>query len=433
MYFVSDNEIKKQFDTFVPVFLGVAGLCIFLFIVILLYVNIRVVSPLKKLGIAFQDQDSEIVRPMKTNRTEFGLLSSQIDNFFTQQNQLQALNKLLEQQHNEMIAKNEELQKQKEEIAIQVENVNVLNLQLSDRNKEMELKNTKILVQKSQIEEQATALKMHKTQLEELYHQMMTNNKQLQNANQLLTESLDFATSLKDTLTMSAMPTKSVFSDFFYLSMAKQTVSGDLYYVKHTNHYILVAVGDTNEHGAAGAIISSLVMYSLDKTILNYFDEESIPMPHKVLNRVASQIESIAKTNKISEEGIYLSIFVYNIKQATGYFASARRSVVILRKGDTNEFFGDSVSIGKLPERFRFSCQEITLHPDETIYMYTDGCTSLIGGPNSHKVMAVNFKKMLVKNWIFSMSEQRKLLKMFFDDCSKGDLSDDVTILGFTL
>ena len=190
---------------------------LFLFLLILLYVKFRVTGPLKKIGVAFQDKDSEIVKPMMNNPTEFGILSNQIDTFFTQQNELRTLNKLLEQQHNEVQKKNEELQKQKEEIAIQVENVNVLNMQLSDRNKEMEMKNTKILVQKSQIEEQATALQLHKSQLEELYHQMMTSNKHLSNANKLLTESLDYATSLKNTLTISAMPTKSVFSDFFSL------------------------------------------------------------------------------------------------------------------------------------------------------------------------------------------------------------------------
>ncbi|MBQ3619737.1 MAG: hypothetical protein II939_16450, partial [Bacteroidales bacterium] len=243
MYFVSDNEVKKLFDNFVPVFVGVSGLCVFLFLLILLYVKIRVTGPLKKIGIAFQDKDSEIVKPMMKNPTEFGILSNQIDTFFTQQNELKTLNKLLEQQHNEVQKKNEELQRQKEEIAIQVENVNVLNMQLSDRNKEMEKKNTKILVQKSQIEEQAAALQLHKTQLEQLYHQVMTSNKQLSNANKLLIESLDYATSLKNTLTISAMPTKSVFSDFFSLSLAKKQVSGDFYFVKHTENYILVAVG----------------------------------------------------------------------------------------------------------------------------------------------------------------------------------------------
>lgn len=433
MYFVSDNEIKRLFENFVPVFLGVSGLCMFIFLLIFIYVRVRVTGPLKKIGIAFQDQDSEIVKPMKNNPTEFGILSNQIDKFFTQQNELQTLNKLLEQQHNEVQEKNLELQRQQAEIAIQMENVNVLNMQLSDRNKEMEMKNTKILVQKSQIEEQATALKLHKSQLEELYHKMMTNNKELQTANQLLSESVEFATSLKKTLTIASMPTKTVFSDFFYLSLAKKQISGDLYYVKHTENYVLVAVGDTNSHGAAGAIISSLVMYTLDKTILNYFDEESIPMPHKVMNRLSATIESIAKDSKISEDGIYLSVFVYNLKSGSAFFASSRRSVVVVRKGDSNEFFGDSVSIGHLPERFRFSCQEIALRPDDKIYMYTDGCTGLIGGPNNHKVMAVNFKKMLAKNALFSMSEQRKQLKTFFEDWAHGEFSDDITILGFTL
>lgn|GEM_PF-2561547 len=433
MYFVSDNEVKKLFDNFVPVFIGVSSFCIFIFVLLIFYVKIRVTGPLKKIGVAFQDQDSEIVKPMKNNPTEFGILSNQIDKFFTQQNELQTLNKLLEQQHSEMQKKNEELQKQKEEIAIQVENVNVLNLQLSDRNKEMEMKNTKILVQKSQIEEQATALKLHKSQLEDLYHQMMVSNKELQNSNKLLTESVEFASSLKKTLTIAGMPTKTGFSDFFFLSLAKNQISGDLYYVKHTENYVLVAVGDCNAHGASGAIMSSLVMYTLDKTIYNYFDEESIPMPHKVLNRMASQIESIANDSKISDDGIYLSIFVYSYKKGTAFFASARRSVVIVRKGDSNEFFGDSVSIGMLPEKFRFSCQEIVLRPEDKIYMYTDGCTGLIGGPNNHKLMAVNFKKMLAKNAIYSMSEQRKQLKTFFEDWANGEFSDDITILGFTL
>ena len=47
--------------------------------------------------------------------------------------------------------------------------------------------------------------------------------------------------------------------------------------------------------------------------------------------------------------------------------------------------------------------------------------------------MAVNFKKMLAKNAIYSMSEQRKQLKTFFEDWANGEFSDDITILGFTL
>ncbi|MCQ2973521.1 MAG: SpoIIE family protein phosphatase [Bacteroidales bacterium] len=439
--FISENEIEKIFKDYKPVFFYISGFCILIFLLVALYFRLRVTRPLKKIAHAFQEGNSDNIISMKKNKTEFGLISNYIDDFFTQQNKLKELNQEISGQKAEMEKQNQELQQQKKEIGIQMNNVNVLNLQLSDRNKEMELKNTKILIQKSQIEEQAKSLELHKSELENLYHQMTYNNKQLQSSNTMLVNSMDKAEILKNAIMVSLLPTKYIFKDFFTLNLPKGHVSGDFYFSKRNENYLIVGIGDCNTQEAPGAILSSMTMYILDKILTTKGNDKILP--NKILDELSEKLKSFienrTKDEKIKEkessnEEIYISILIYDFKEKIAYFSSARRSVIIIRDGDTNEYFGDSVSIGKLPENFKFSCQEIPLRQTDILYLYTDGCTEQIGGPYNRKISTVNFKKQLLKISVYPMQEQKRQLKAFYDEwCIQNERTDDITIFGFTI
>jgi len=435
MYFYSENTMQKLLKNFMPMLYLMFGIVLLMFAGVLIYNRIFILSPLMKTAEVVKSEDADELGKMCDNKTEFGVLSRSIKEFLTQKKEIQGLYKDMEQRNAEMECQNEELISQKMEIESQIENIKVLNLQIMERNKETERKNVQISVKNKQLEEQNESIRQLKTRLEDTEHMLKTEHKSLEKANVELTNNQNYAERLLKVVQIALTPTKQFFHDFFVLSKPKSKIGGDFSFARQVEDWVIAGVGDCNMHGTSGAILAVVDLYLMNEIIsIRKMSELS---PELILSSLNEKIRSTMGEEYVTDverDGLHLSLFMYNKTTLKGLFAASKRTMVIARQGEITEYFGDNLTLGKFSDGRVFNLIPIQLMQDDTVYMFSDGCTELIGGPYCKRLLTVNFKKEIAKKQRYPLQEQKNQFSKFFDEWI-GDLeqTDDISMLVYKI
>ena len=435
MKFTAQNPVQKQLNKFMPTLFIMFGVVLMMFGIIIIYIRKYIVKPLISTAKAITDNDIQQMDTLSQNKTEAGLICKQLKVFLNQKKDIEKLYSQAEEKQQELSAQNETLQNQKREIESQVENIKVLNLQIMERNKETERKNVQIMVKNQQLEEQNENIRILQQRVNEIQYQLKFEVKSLEKANASLLDNQNYASRLRKVLQVALTPTKHIFTDFFLYSKPKEEIGGDFWFAKKIENWVIAGVGDCNMQGISGAVLSGVDLYLLDE-VLNIRKMTEL-RPDLVLNDLNAKIQSTMGeefVTDIERDGLHLSMFMYNTETLKGYFAAAKRTMVILRRGEITEYYGDNLSIGKIHDGKTFNLIPIQMNPDDIVYMYSDGCTDVVGGPFCKKLLAVNFKKEISRKQVFNLTEQKKQFKKFFEDwIGELEQTDDITMLTFKI
>jgi serine phosphatase RsbU (regulator of sigma subunit)/Tfp pilus assembly protein PilF len=217
--------------------------------------------------------------------------------------------------------------------------------------------------------------------------------------------------------------------EHFILMKPKDIVSGDFYWSVKKDDKFYLAACDSTGHGVPGAFMSLLNMGFLNEALI----EKQIKQPNEIFNYVRERL-----INSIGDEGqqdgfdgVLLCIDL-NTKQIT-YSASNKSPIVVSRSGITI-LHSDKMPVGKGIRETPFNLYQLDLHPDDTLYLYTDGYADQFGGPKGKKFMYKQLNQLLVNISEKPMHEQRELLNNRFEEW-KGDLEqvDDVLVVGIKI
>jgi serine phosphatase RsbU (regulator of sigma subunit) len=435
MYFTAENEVEKVFEKTLPVFVLIAMIVLITFAAMMVYMRQNVIKQLLATVRIFNHDDLAELKKLKRNKTEFGLLGGYIEKFFEQRSELQNLNAEFEAKQEQLLSQNELLSSQKKEIESQIENIKVLNTQIMERNKETEKKNVRIFVQNEQLKQQANTLRENQADIEKLSYELQFNNKLLTETNTELFNSKNYALRLKNVLMVASTPAKHVFSDFFVYQHFIEKVGGDFVFAKRVDKWIVAGVGDCNMRGVSGSLLSALDIFFLNEIV--DLAKSAQMRPDLILNALNKKIIGTAGEELQSDhdrDGLHISLFMYNTETMNAYFAASKCTMIIVRKGEILEFFGDNLSVGKIFDDKQFRCVDIKILPEDIIYMYSDGCTEIVGGPFCKKVGHANFKKEVLKQCVFPLTVQKTGFKRFFEEwIGYLDQTEDISLMAFKI
>ena len=435
LYFTGENSLNVVFDSFLPVILVISSIVLLIFILLFIFVRFRIVRPIKRIVKTFISEDFSKIKKLKKSSTEFGVLANTVENFLAQKHKIESLYGDLEQKQQELVSQNEMLSEQKKEIESQIANIQVLNRQIMERNRETEKKNVQISVQNQQLTEQSESIRKVKADLESLSYRFNFTSNQLDQATEELLNSRNYASRLRNLLMVASTPTAHIFNEFFVFQLIKNKIGGDFTFAKKIDHWIIAGVGDCNLSGIPGALLSALDIYLLNE-IIDFSKAEDF-RPNTILNslnkRIISSIGEELQTD-FNRDGLHISILMYNTQSLKGYFAAAKRTMVVMRRGEDVEYFGDNLAVGKIADERKFRVVEIQFQPDDVVYMYSDGSTEIVGGPFCKNLTPKNFKNLLRQKYIYPLEGQKAEFARFYSEwIADLEQSDDITILGFKI
>jgi len=282
-------------------------------------------------------------------------------------------------------------------------------------------------------------LEKQKSEILEKNVQITTHLDLITNQQKQITDSINYAQRIQESLLPSIDILKKYYPECFVLFRPCHVVSGDYYWFKQINNYIVTVAADCTGHGVPGAFMSVLGISLLNEII----DEQNVNQPNEILNELRKRVKnSLQQTGKIGEQqdGMDIAICVLDIETNKLYYSGAYNSLYLIRKTEANvpkliEFKADRMPIGIHPKDYKeFAKNEIQLQTNDTIYIFSDGYTSQFGGIQNENYKTKRFKENLLAINDKNLSEQHHILSQNLDQWQSDEpQTDDIVIIGLKI
>lgn len=266
--------------------------------------------------------------------------------------------------------------------------------------------------------------------LEEKNNEILHQKEVIEEKQKEVLDSINYAQRIQHAVLTNDKVWNKISEEHFILFQPKDIVSGDFYWAYNTpNNRSIWAVADCTGHGVPGAFMSMLGNSLLNQIVV----EGKIFKANEILNKLREKIiEALMQKGVSRNDGMDISLCVWNKINNTLEFSGANNSIVIARQGSLIELKADKMPIGNHHSDLTpFTCQELQLQKDDVIYMYTDGYADQFGGPKGKKFRYKELDSILIHNASLPMEDQREFLFKTFVNW-KGNLvqTDDICIIG---
>ncbi len=223
-------------------------------------------------------------------------------------------------------------------------------------------------------------------------------NKQILEANEELTvlneainkqkneilDSITYAKKIQAAMLPPEQYLHEILNDVFILFKPRDIVSGDFFWIKQVNQYVILAAADCTGHGVPGAFMSMLGMSYLNEIV----HSREITQANQVLNELRKQIRNSLRQHGQAEEskdGMDMALCVIDEKNNTLQYSGANNPLYLIRDKngapELTEFKADRMPLGYYPGRFKtFTNNDIQLEYGDVFYLFSDGFIDQKGG-----------------------------------------------------
>jgi serine phosphatase RsbU (regulator of sigma subunit)/Tfp pilus assembly protein PilF len=220
-------------------------------------------------------------------------------------------------------------------------------------------------------------------------------------------------------------------SDYFILYKPKDIVAGDFYWAEEKNGLLYIAAADCTGHGVPGAMVSVVCSNALNRTIKEF----NLSDPGKILDKVRELVlETFARSESEVKDGMDISLCSINTVTREILWSGANNPLWYTQGDQLFELKADKQPIGKNDRPKPFTTHSLHLHPNDMVYLFTDGYPDQFGGPKGKKFKYKQLEELILKNTSLHPEKQKLELENVFEKW-KGELEqvDDVCVIGIRL
>jgi len=297
---------------------------------------------------------------------------------------------------------------------------------LVQKNAEITQQKEEIMAQRDMLEESNIELNQQKEELLTQSEQIERQNQFISGINRRMTEGLEYASIIQQTLLPSTSSFNKFFGSQFVLFKPKDIVSGDLYWTWEEKGEIIFAVADCTGHGVAGAFMSVMAISLLkDAVSVNKFKE-----PHTIANYLYNELVRSSNSELNSIVGIDFIICKYSPKNRKLSYCGNHMNFLVAKKENV-ELFKVKRTVSESSQEIRFEENSLDLDAKDKLYFYTDGYTDQLSGVKRKKMGRAEFHRLISTICIQPHQSQSETIESFYNKW-KGNFEqvDDVLVLG---
>jgi serine phosphatase RsbU (regulator of sigma subunit) len=292
------------------------------------------------------------------------------------------------------------------------------------------------------LDERRMLLEKQSTELKERNDIIVKANEELRQLNETtirqkdeIISSINYAQRMQSAILPPEAYIAELLNENFILYKPKDIVSGDFYWIKQINNYIILAAADCTGHGVPGALMSMLGISHLNEIVQN----REITQANQILNELRRQIKTSFRQSgnrEGSRDGIDIALCVIDTRKNIMQYSGAHNPLYIISnntgKPVLKEIKADSMPVGvHFSSDQSFTNHEIQLGIGDTFYIFSDGYIDQIGGGNNHRFTSEKFKKLLMDIHEQPMYEQKEILDQTLKDWMGVETQrDDILIIG---
>jgi len=292
------------------------------------------------------------------------------------------------------------------------------------------------------LDERRILLEKQSTELKEQNDKIIIANEELKQLNETtnsqkdeIISSINYAQTMQSAILPPDAYITELLNENFILYKPKDIVSGDFYWIKQVNHYIILVSADCTGHGVPGAFMSMLGISHLNEIVQN----REITQANQILNELRKQIKnSLRQSGKRegSRDGIDLALCVIDTRANVMQYSGANNPLYLISNNNGKTVFKE-IKADPMPVGVHFSSDksftnhEIQLEIGDTFYIFSDGYVDQIGGDKKHRFTSEKFKKLLLEIHDQPMYEQKEILEQNLNDwMGIYAQTDDILIIG---
>lgn len=253
----------------------------------------------------------------------------------------------------------------------------------------------------------------------------------LEEKNTEITDSIRYARRIQSAILPSDVSIQTMFPDSFVLYRPKDIVAGDFYWFDQVGDHLFFAAADCTGHGVPGAMVSVVCHNALDRSIREFKLTDS----GEILDHTRDIIvKEFGKSNDEVNDGMDISLGVYNINTKMLKWSGAYNPLWLMRKGQLIEYKGDKQPIGNYFNPKPFTTQTIQLEFGDCLYAFSDGYQDQFGGPNGKKFKTKQIRETLHRIHDESMMRQQETLNNTLENWMMDiEQVDDICFIGIRI
>lgn len=278
-------------------------------------------------------------------------------------------------------------------------------------------------------------IKEQNSQITEANEELTVLNEAISRQNSEIMDSISYAQRIQSAMMPPVAYFNELLDEAFILYRPRDIVSGDFFWIRQVNQYIILAAADCTGHGVPGAFMSLLGISYLNEIV----QRREITQAAEVLNELRQQIKHSLRQHGQPDEtkdGIDMALCVIDQKNRTMQYAGAFNPLYLIREENGNtellEFKADRMPLGYHQGKDRaFTNHDIKLEIGDTFYIFSDGFIDQKGGPDRKKFMSKKFKSLLMEIHDMPLFDQKNILeKTLTDWMGNQSQIDDILVVG---
>jgi len=259
--------------------------------------------------------------------------------------------------------------------------------------------------------------------------------------NKEITDSINYAKRLQKAILASDKTMRAVFEQSFILYKPKDIVSGDFYWILHTEdksiekNIFAFAAADCTGHGVPGAFMSMLNSTLLNQTAYN----SDITTPADALNFLNQELPKNLRSPDDTEniqDGMDIAFCLVDLNKKILKYSGANNPCWVVRDNQVIELkpTKQAITASNEYDKKKFNDEIFQLEKNDCVYVFTDGYADQFGGPKGKKFKYRTLSDLLVSINPETLDKQKEILEQQFMEW-KGSLEqvDDVLIMGIKI
>jgi len=306
--------------------------------------------------------------------------------------------------------------------------------------------NTLLAKQKEEILEKNEELNQQNEEITAQRDEIEAQKEIVDKVNYHISESIDYATRLQQSILPDEKILKKYVTDYFVLFKPKDKVSGDFYWWAHVEGQTVITAADSTGHGVPGAFMSMLGGSFLREIVQKEYITHTGVILRKLRKEIIKALKQTGADNE-QKDGMDMAIVSINYETNVVQFSGANNPLYIVAehikslkpfmcygKLGLYEVKPDKMPISIYPKMDNYTTHEIQLEKGDQIYMFSDGYADQFGGAKGKKFKYKPFKRLLLENANKPMNEQKKILEKVFNDWKRNlEQIDDIVVLGIKI
>ncbi|MBX3101030.1 MAG: SpoIIE family protein phosphatase [Bacteroidetes bacterium] len=266
---------------------------------------------------------------------------------------------------------------------------------------------------------------------ESLEAKVAQRTSELEEKNRNIMDSIEYAKRIQYSILPSRSQIAKHLPDHYVFYQAKDVVCGDFYWFNHKKGHIMLGAVDCTGHGVPGAFMTLMGYNLLNQIVM----EQELTDPARILSQLDLSVrEALHQEEYGGHDG--MDVALVSIQQETGAmsFAGAYRPLLVIRNGELHELRGDRHPIGgSLIQHQEFTNHSFQLQKGDRVFMFSDGITDQLGGPDRRKLTPKRFYDVLQQSASLPLARQGEAIEKAFADWKMNlyENMDDIMVVAF--